>query len=153
MRVSVEYIHHLIYKHKKEHLDKIFAEDFSRYREDIRYIFGPDIHFCGYDNTFYESNLSYSQRKELGDFVQIFYTRMGTYQVHIKNKDYAFTLTFYKNFSCCVVDSENNISKSVTYAELEKDIDYIQDTLTADVLFDIDMKSFYEKILKEEYKI
>lgn len=154
MRLSSNYIHSLIYKHQKEKLKKLYENDFEYSHDNLKNLFGGEILLCRYKNSFYETDLSLVDKNDLGDFVQIFYIEQKSYQVHLKNEDYSIVLTFYKNDSHKVIylNEIHHLSEKIPYTILDQDIDQIQEALSSDKLFDVNIDSLYKKIFHKEYK-
>lgn len=154
MRLSSNYIHSLIYKQQKEKLKKLFDKNFEYSHDNLKNLFGNEILLCYYKNSFYETGLSSGDKNDLGDFVQIFYLEQKSYQVHLKNEDYSIVLTFYKNDSHKVIYLKeiHHLSEKIPYTILDQDMDQIQEALSSDKLFDIDIDSLYKKVFHMEYK-
>lgn len=156
MRVTPHYLHNLVYWNLRDKLDIFFSKDFTKTKDNVRSLFGSNTFICNSINSFYETPLSAIEIEKLGNFVQIFYPKIGSYQVHIKNESYTICFTFYDSRSHIVLyeknkELENTISEKVSYSNLDTKLDHIQEILSSNKTIDVDMKSLFSKIFHKEF--
>lgn len=156
MRVTPHYLHNLVYWHLRDKLDIFFSKDFTKDKDNVESLFDSNIIICHYTDMFYESSLSAIEIEELGNFIQIFYPNIGSYQVHIKNKSCTICFTFYEDYTYRVIHegtkvTECSSSEKVLYSDLDIKLDHIQETLSSDKTIDVDMESLFSKIFHKEF--
>lgn len=153
MRVTPYYLHNLVYRNLRDKLDIFFSEIFTKDKDNVESLFDTNIIICNSTNTFYEGSLSSIEIEELGNFIQIFYPKIGIYQVHIKNQSYTICFTFYEGYAYRVLHegTECSISEKVEYSDLDTKLDHIQETLSSDKTIDVDMVSLFSKIFHKEF--